>query len=276
MKNSLISISKMAKLHHLSRQTLIHYDKIGLFKPILVDKNGYRYYSAGQIPILKEICIMKAYGLSLDLVKQIISMEDNEETRQALIQKQKDNLVEIQRLKVANSEISKRLLFYEHLQRAKEQLNQPFITRRKRSYAMLQPFPIEKGSAYYDMLIQEFMNVWERFGEIDLLSCLSFGLLFDSSVFEGRLESSIFVEVEEPDSLCSYVIEEGSYAGIFRKGFLEDGRELGQLLEFIKNEGYEMVGDVLDTCILDHTLEINEEYKGLCLTQVRVEKIKRK
>ena len=39
-----ISISEMAKLHGITRQTLIHYDNIDLFKPAKVDTNGYRYY----------------------------------------------------------------------------------------------------------------------------------------------------------------------------------------------------------------------------------------
>ena len=43
--DSLISISSMARLHSLSRQTLIHYDHINLFKPVEVDEKGYRYYS---------------------------------------------------------------------------------------------------------------------------------------------------------------------------------------------------------------------------------------
>ena len=38
-----VSISDMAKLHNISRQTLIHYDKIGLFKPMHTDENGYRH-----------------------------------------------------------------------------------------------------------------------------------------------------------------------------------------------------------------------------------------
>lgn len=39
-----ISISEMAKLHGITRQTLIHYDNIDLFKPAKVDTNGYRYF----------------------------------------------------------------------------------------------------------------------------------------------------------------------------------------------------------------------------------------
>jgi len=41
-----LSISQMAELHDVSRQTLIYYDKIGLFKPMHIDVNDYRFYNS--------------------------------------------------------------------------------------------------------------------------------------------------------------------------------------------------------------------------------------
>ena len=54
-----LTISEMSEIHNTTRQTLIYYDRIGLFKPIKVDENGYRYYSSNQIPFLREICFLK-------------------------------------------------------------------------------------------------------------------------------------------------------------------------------------------------------------------------
>ena len=49
-KKNLFTIGELADYQNISRQTLIFYDKTGLFKPACVDpKNGYRYYSAGQL-----------------------------------------------------------------------------------------------------------------------------------------------------------------------------------------------------------------------------------
>ena len=47
---NLFSIGEVARYQNISKQTLIFYDKIGLFRPAYVDPhNGYRYYSASQI-----------------------------------------------------------------------------------------------------------------------------------------------------------------------------------------------------------------------------------
>ena len=59
----LFSIGELSKYQNISKQTLIFYDKIGLFRPAYVDPdNGYRYYSAKQIDYLDTILIMKKIG----------------------------------------------------------------------------------------------------------------------------------------------------------------------------------------------------------------------
>ena len=41
------SIGELSRYQNISKQTLIFYDKLGLFQPAYVDpNNGYRYYTA--------------------------------------------------------------------------------------------------------------------------------------------------------------------------------------------------------------------------------------
>lgn len=69
--NQFFSIGELSKLQNISRQTLIYYDKIGLFCPSYVDPdNGYRYYSWSQLDSLDTILIMKKIGFSLDEIKE--------------------------------------------------------------------------------------------------------------------------------------------------------------------------------------------------------------
>lgn len=68
--NSFFSIGELSKLQNISRQTLIYYDKIGLFCPAYTDPgNGYRYYSASQLDYLDTILILKQIGFSLEEIK---------------------------------------------------------------------------------------------------------------------------------------------------------------------------------------------------------------
>ncbi len=69
--NNLFSIGELAGYQNISKQTLIFYDKIGLFKPAYVDpSNHYRYYTAQQIDYLDTILIMKEMGFSLAEIQE--------------------------------------------------------------------------------------------------------------------------------------------------------------------------------------------------------------
>ena len=77
----LFSIGEISKYQHIPRQTLIYYDKIGLFSPAYVDpENGYRYYSAAQLDDLDTILIMKKIGLSLEEIKEHMMHHTAKET----------------------------------------------------------------------------------------------------------------------------------------------------------------------------------------------------
>lgn len=65
-----LSISDFARLSGVSRQTLIYYDKIGLFSPDTVDSlNGYRYYSYRQLDVISVIYALKEIGTPLKEIK---------------------------------------------------------------------------------------------------------------------------------------------------------------------------------------------------------------
>jgi DNA-binding transcriptional MerR regulator len=62
----LFSTGKFAKLSRTTRDTLHHYDKIGVLPAALRGENNYRYYSAAQLSIVNMIRVLQALGMSLD------------------------------------------------------------------------------------------------------------------------------------------------------------------------------------------------------------------
>ena len=69
--NDMFSIGELAGYQNISKQTLIFYDKIGLFQTAYVDPNNkYRYYTAKQIDYLDTILIMKEMGFSLGEIQE--------------------------------------------------------------------------------------------------------------------------------------------------------------------------------------------------------------
>ena len=66
---------EMAQLHGVSKQTLIFYDKAGVFSPALRDEsNGYRYYAPEQLEMLDHILMLKESGMSLKEIRDFLAL----------------------------------------------------------------------------------------------------------------------------------------------------------------------------------------------------------
>src|SRR6266851_5683842 len=72
----MLKIGEFSRLSQVTVKTLHHYDEIGLLKPSHVDPvSDYRYYTLDQLPRLHRIMALKALGLSLEEVAQLL-LED--------------------------------------------------------------------------------------------------------------------------------------------------------------------------------------------------------
>ena len=60
-----------AKFSRTTRDTLHHYDKIGLLSPLSRGENNYRYYSIGQLAVVNVIRTLQELGLSLAEIKKL-------------------------------------------------------------------------------------------------------------------------------------------------------------------------------------------------------------
>lgn len=70
----MLRIGEFSVLSQISVYMLRHYNEIGLLIPEHIDKfTGYRYYSESQLPIANKIQALKNMGLSLSLIKEILT-----------------------------------------------------------------------------------------------------------------------------------------------------------------------------------------------------------
>lgn len=98
---------QVSKLFGISKDTLRHYDKIGLLKPDVNKSNGYRYYSEAHLEQLTLILSSKDLGISLSDIKYTIDTENIHEYKK-LVNKQEQLIAEqIEILKVKQSHLIK-------------------------------------------------------------------------------------------------------------------------------------------------------------------------
>jgi DNA-binding transcriptional MerR regulator len=90
----MFKIGDFSRLTQVSVKTLHHYDEIGLFCPMQVDRfTGYRYYSAEQLPRLMQILALKGAGFALDQIKQLVDAEMTATQVRALIEARRTDLL---------------------------------------------------------------------------------------------------------------------------------------------------------------------------------------
>ncbi|MEI6857107.1 MerR family transcriptional regulator [Psychrilyobacter sp.] len=83
-------INEIASFFKISRQTLIYYDNIGLFKPKFIDSETfYRYYGEDQFSSLRFILILKEAGFSLKEIGEYTKSRSPEESLDYLEEKKK-------------------------------------------------------------------------------------------------------------------------------------------------------------------------------------------
>ncbi len=63
---------EFAKLCKVKKQTLFHYDDIGIFSPEIKKENGYRYYSYNQLEQFQVISILKELDMPLKKIKDYL------------------------------------------------------------------------------------------------------------------------------------------------------------------------------------------------------------
>ena len=76
MSQTYFKTGEFAKLCGTTKDTLFHYDDIGLLKPAKVAPNGYRYYAVNQAYLFDMISLLKEVGMNLSEIKNYMDRRD--------------------------------------------------------------------------------------------------------------------------------------------------------------------------------------------------------
>jgi len=71
-RHNYFTTGEFAKLCGVKKQTLFHYDEIGIFSPEVIGDNGYRYYSYKQLEVFAVILMLKDMSMPLKEIKKYL------------------------------------------------------------------------------------------------------------------------------------------------------------------------------------------------------------
>ena len=270
-----ISISEMAKIHNISRQSLIHYDRIGLFKPIYTDTKGYRYYSVYQIPFLREICFLKSIGIELKTIKNSFRNRDISNVS-ILLDKHKESIdKQLNDLNKIRLHIQQRLNIYGHVEMEKPELYQPtvrYFTERKVVFIPFAATTITKQELHLAL-----MKGWKILTSHGMLPSNGFGMMILQSAIDSKdiLHGAgvyILLPYWEEDIEHLITLPAGEYACMCKYGMPFDTKHLFELVNWVREQNYTIVGNIVDACLLDTTFYQDDNNVDLCMLQIPIKK----
>ena len=99
MEKHYFKTAEFAALCGVKKDTLLHYDHIGLLKPQWVGENGYRYYSARQLATYDLISALRRLDTPLAEIRDYLTRRSPEALLDLLREKEADLEAERKRLR---------------------------------------------------------------------------------------------------------------------------------------------------------------------------------
>lgn len=268
----------MARIHNISRQTLIYYDKIGLFKPVRTDSGGIRLYELRQIPLLREICFLKSIGVSLREIGDHLPARDPRSIA-ALLTRQRDRLdQETRALQHKQKDIRERIELYTS---AAENISGSPMRMRRFPARRIAFFPLERPQDA-DALRLNMTKAWRALSQSGIPPAGGCGtILMRESVLAGDPLAGAGTYVNLPGSFDKTqnaaadlrTLPAGEYACRYKHAALcETGDDL-ELLAWIGQNSYRPAGNIVNACLLDAAIYRENSRTDFCELQIPVKKI---
>lgn len=260
---------EFAKLANVSKQTLIFYDKIGVFSPEYKNENNFRYYSLNQFDTLDTLISLREIGLSLDHIKEYLNNRSPEKAL-ALLYKENESInKQIKNLQIINRKIENKIAFIKEGVRERHNLN-PYIMECEEEFLIISDVESHDPKVIM-MSIIKFINYCKE------KQFLNAGYPICAMVKKEDLNknhfnnlSTIYFKVHNKiNDEKLFVKPKGIYACINHKGSYETTyKSYKKLLEFIKSNHYEVVGNAYENGVLEcFSCSAEDEF----LTQIAIE-----
>ena len=269
----IISITEMAKLRNISTETLRHYDRIDLLKPVHVDPDtGYRYYSITQYEKIGTIRELKNLGMSLREIKEYFDNRNVESSRILLTEQKKKIDEQIDKLIRIRQEINAKIDFLDIVRTT--DLNDEIRIKhfKARQYVYFNRTVSDDIELSYDSVSLERVLSKSKQSMPIFATNRYGGLVSRADILKNVKPLSakmiILYDGEEDVNECNIIeAPEGDYLCMFYVGnFWNREESIEKMLTYMKENDLVLAGDVLqmqwvDFAITDNLDDISYEFQ---------------
>lgn len=262
------TVGEMAQIAGVSKQTLIYYDRMDVFKPRLTGaENGYRYYTADQLEQLDTILMLRDMGFPLKEIRRHMEQRSTAAALDALTAQKKLVHNEIRRLQTVERNLTRKLEEWQRVACARTGV--PFFQEKKAQLLAVEPVHAPQGLLEVDLALKRLLRRANQQGYCyfyQLGDCVSRESLAQKNFLQFE---KAFVPLLErvPGESCVQK-PAGRYACIYHQGPYTATRDsYEKLLAFLHQQGITPAGPAYEFFVLDSmTTARPEEY----LTEIQI------
>ncbi|MCI8648104.1 MAG: MerR family transcriptional regulator [Firmicutes bacterium] len=269
----IISITEMAKLRQITTETLRHYDRIGILKPVYLDPNtGYRYYSITQYEKLGTIRELKNLGMNLKEIKEYFDNRNIETSRELLAQQKERIDEQISRLINLRKEVNRKIDFLDTIRSTDLDDTIRLKQFEKRKYvAFNRPVTDEIELSYDSVRLEGLLQ--QSASELPIFATTRYGGIVSKEDIEQGirpLSAKMVIEYNGEEGVTKEDLIElppGEYLCMYYVGnFWNREESVDRILAHMRQNNMKLAGDVLqmqwvDFTITDNTDEISYEFQ---------------
>jgi len=242
-QGALFSVKDFAKFSRTTKDTLLHYDRIGLLSPEMRSDNKYRYYSVRSLAVVNEIRTLQRLGMTLDEIREMKENRTPAKTA-ALFSHQIEKIDERigEWLRARKLLLTLQKIIHDVSNIDEDSITIQFLPAEAIVLGGLNDY--SRGKNAYDALLNFYNEVSDKYPEIDL-NFPVWGYFSGERIKRGDAvwpDRYYFYNPEgydrKPASL--YAI------GYTRGGYGRSGTLYSRMNEFIDKNGFVISGDVYE------------------------------
>jgi DNA-binding transcriptional MerR regulator len=245
-----LTSGQFAKVMGISKDTLFHYDRLGILSPEFKAENGYRYYSINQMDVFKVISILKELEMPLKEIKEYLNKRSPQELIVLLGKEEamlNSKIKQLQKMKSIISE-KKRIT-----QAATEIISTDIIIEEKKEgfLVVTEADPYTNDKSIYDSMIkhEKYLNIYS----IDASHTV--GWMRDTKrvlTNETFNYDYLFTRVSKKSNYSNFKREKGTYLIAYHtEGYSSVCDTYDRIISYAKDKSIELQGFFYEDVLLD-------------------------
>ena len=253
-RNEVFSVADFSKFARTTRNTLLHYDRIGILSPEFRGENRYRFYSNGQLAVVNLIRTCQTLGMTLAEIKELKANRTPEDIDSFLERQidQIDGKID-EWVRARKLLITLKSMIHSAINADKDAIVVQFAPAEPIVLGELNDY--SRGRNAYDALLSFYRSCEKKYPDLDL-NYPVWGMFS-----EDRIRRKDWVWPDRyyfynPDGYDKKAA--AHYAiGYTRGGYGQSGKLFERLLDYIEANGFEICGPAYEEyplneiCVLD-------------------------